>query len=240
MNDLEKLLFESCKDMNIDISKSQINQFMLYKKLIIEWNNKINLTAITDDKDIIQKHFVDSISILSKINLKEYSNIIDVGTGAGFPGLPIKIMNDDINMTLLDSLNKRVNFLNEVITNLDLKNINCVHSRAEDLGQNINYREKYDMCVSRAVAHLSVLSEYCIPFLKLGGLFISLKGPNVFEELKESKKSIEILGGKVLDINNILIPKTDIEHSIILIKKVRHTPIQYPRKAGKITKKPIN
>lgn len=239
MTDIEKLLYESLKTLSIEINENQIKQFMLYKDLLLEWNEKMNLTAITEDRDVIQKHFVDCVSIASKIDIPENINVIDVGTGAGFPGIPVKIAFPKMNITLLDSLNKRINFLEEVVKNLGLKNVNCVHSRAEDGGQNSEYREKYDMCISRAVANLAVLSEYCLPFVKVGGSFVSLKGPDVEEELKEGKKAIEKLGGEIVKTEKIAIPDSDIIHSLVIIKKVRQTPKQYPRKAGKVTKNPI-
>lgn len=239
MTEIEKLLSESLKTLGIDINENQVKQFMMYKDLLIEWNEKMNLTAITEDREVIQKHFVDCVSIASKIEIPENINVIDVGTGAGFPGIPVKIAFPHINITLLDSLNKRINFLEEVVKNLELENVNCIHSRAEDGGQNEEYREKYDMCISRAVANLSVLSEYCLPFVKVGGTFVSLKGPDVTEELNEGRKAIEKLGGEIIKIEKISIPKSDITHSLVIIKKVRQTPKQYPRKAGKVTKNPI-
>ncbi len=239
MTDIEKLLYESLKTLGIEINENQIKQFILYKDLLLEWNEKMNLTAITEDRDVIQKHFVDCVSIASKIDIPENINVIDVGTGAGFPGIPVKIAFPKMNITLLDSLNKRINFLEEVVKNLGLENVNCVHSRAEDGGQNLEYREKYDMCISRAVANLAVLSEYCLPFVKVGGSFVSLKGPDVEEELKEGKKAIEKLGGEIVKTEKIAIPDSDIIHSLVIIKKVRQTPKQYPRKAGKVTKNPI-
>lgn len=239
MNDIEKLLFDSSKELGINLNENQIKQFMMYKNLLLEWNEKINLTAITEDRDIIQKHFVDCVSIASKIDIPSGATVIDVGTGAGFPGIPVKIAFPDIEITLLDSLNKRINFLQEVVSSLGLENVNCVHSRAEDGGQNGEYREQYDMCISRAVANLAVLSEYCLPFVKVGGTFVSLKGPDVKEELEESKKALEKLGGEVIGVEKIDIPKSDITHSLVIIKKVRQTPKAYPRKAGKVTKNPI-
>ncbi len=234
---MEQLLLNALNEFGIQINKNQIQQFMLYKKLLLEWNEKINLTAITDEREIILKHFVDSLSIGAVYNLKSNINVIDVGTGAGFPGVPLKILYPNINMTLLDSLNKRILFLNELINQLELKNIDCIHSRAEDGGR--LYREKYDLCLSRAVANLAVLSEYCIPFVKVGGTFISLKGANVEEELSNSKMAIEKLGAKIEEIKLIDIPFSDIKHSIIIISKIRQTPIKYPRKAGVISKNPL-
>ncbi len=238
MSPLESLLYESCKKINVELSKKQINQFMRYKDMLLEWNEKMNLTAITDEKEIILKHFVDSLIFCDNYYMGG-RKIIDVGTGAGFPGLPIKIACPETKITLLDSLNKRVNFLNEVVKELGLENVECVHMRAEDGGNSEDYRQQYDICVSRAVANLAVLSEYCLPFVKPGGLFISLKGPEVDEELREADKAIRVLGGEVLDIKKAFIPETDIKHSLIVIKKKKSTPPKYPRKAGKIKKEPI-
>lgn len=238
--DLEQLLIESCKQMSIDIDKNKCKQFMDYKDILLEWNQKMNLTTITDEREIILKHFVDSISLAKGIQISDGIHIIDVGTGAGFPGIPIKIVYPKSKVTLLDSLNKRILFLNEVINQLKLDGVECVHSRAEDGGQNKIYREKFDLCLSRAVANLAVLSEYCLPFVKVGGYFISLKGPDVLEELENSKKAIKVLGGEIIEIKKVQIPNSDITHSIIMIKKLIQTSSQYPRKAGKASKDPIN
>lgn len=219
MTEIEKLLSESLKTLGIDINENQIKQFMIYKKLLVEWNEKMNLTAITEDKEVIQKHFVDCVSIASKIEIPENINVIDVGTGAGFPGIPVKIAFPHINITLLDSLNKRINFLEEVVKSIGLENVNCIHSRAEDGGQNENYREKYDMCISRAVANLAVLSEYCLPFVKVGGTFVSLKGPDVTEELNEGRKAIEKLGGEIIKIEKFQYQKVILHIALLLLKK---------------------
>lgn len=235
----EKEIAAKIAEMEFNGSSKIASELVNYMKGILEWNEKINLTAITEDRDIIQKHFVDCVSIASKIDIPSGATVIDVGTGAGFPGIPVKIAFPDIEITLLDSLNKRINFLQEVVSSLGLENVNCVHSRAEDGGQNGEYREQYDMCISRAVANLAVLSEYCLPFVKVGGAFVSLKGPDVKEELEESKKALEKLGGEVIGVEKIDIPKSDITHSLVIIKKVRQTPKAYPRKAGKVTKNPI-
>lgn len=236
---MEQLLKQSCSQLNIEISENQIEQFKIYSQLLIEWNQKINLTAITDKKDIIIKHFVDCISIASIYNMSELTNFIDIGTGAGFPGIPIKIMYPNINLTLVDSLNKRIKFLNELKMKLNLEDVECIHSRAEDLGKNKMYRERYNICASRAVANLAVLSEYCLPFVALNGVFIALKGEDIELELSMSEKAIEYLGGRVESIKKIYLPFSDIVHSAVIIKKFRHTPLQYPRKAGIASKQPI-
>ena len=219
------------------LSDKQENQFEKYMKLLVEWNEKVNLTAITEHDDIILKHFVDSLTIEKYIN--NGASVIDVGTGAGFPGIPLKIYNESLDVTLLDSLNKRINFLNEVIKELDLEKIKTIHLRAEDGGKDKMLREKFDVATSRAVANLSTLSEYLLPFVKVGGEAICMKGPNVEDELKDAKKAIKILGGEVKKKKKIVLPNSDIERNIIIIKKVKPTPKSFPRKAGTPSKAPI-
>lgn len=233
-----ELLKTSAEKMGIELSQNQLEKFDLYKKLLLEWNEKMNLTAITDDEGIAIKHFADSISVLPLIENKNAS-LIDVGTGAGFPGIPLKIANDGFKVTLLDSLNKRITFLEEVKKELGITNLECIHSRAEDGGRNADLREKFDYCVSRAVARLSVLSEYCMPFVAVGGYFISLKGPDAAEELTEAQNAISVLGGKVEKVVEITIPESDLKHCAVVIKKIKSTPKAYPRKAGTAAKKPI-
>ena len=228
----EKIIEISNKN-NIMLHEEHIQKFYRYMNLLIEWNEKINLTAIIKPEEIIEKHFIDSLTILPYI--KDNYKIIDVGTGAGFPGIPFNIVKFDNSITLLDSLQKRVNFLNEVINDLNLININAIHSRAEDYC--IKKREYYDVAVSRAVANMSTLVEYLLPFVTLNGIVICMKGPNIDDELNLSKKAIEILGGKIEKIDNIRIGEN--ERNIIIIRKVKHTPKQYPRKAGKASKEPI-
>ena len=205
--------------------------------LLIEWNQKINLTTIIEPKEIIIKHFVDCGTILKY--LKNGETIIDIGTGAGFPGIPVKILNENLNVTLVDSLNKRIIFLNEVCAALNLENIQLIHSRAEDLAKNKEYREKFDKSVSRAVANLSTLSEYDLPFIKTGGQMIAMKGFEIEEELKNAEKAINILGGKIKEVNKFTLINTDNKRSIVVIDKVKPTPKQFPRKAGKPLKEPI-
>ena len=233
-----ELLKTSAEKMGIELSQNQLEKFDLYKKLLLEWNEKMNLTAITDDEGIAIKHFADSISVLPLMENKNAS-LIDVGTGAGFPGIPLKIANDGFKVTLLDSLNKRITFLEEVKKELGITNLECIHSRAEDGGRNADLREKFDYCVSRAVARLSVLSEYCMPFVAVGGYFISLKGPDAAEELTEAQKAISVLDGKVEKVVEITIPESDLKHCAVVIKKIKSTPKAYPRKAGTAAKKPI-
>ena len=236
---MENLLYQSCKEMGIVLNSTQIQQFMLYQKLLLEWNKNINLTAITEEREIILKHFVDCVSVVPHIAMTEGTSVIDVGTGAGFPGIPIKIVCPSISLTLLDSLQKRVVFLNEVVTKLSLQNVNCIHERAECAAKENHYRQQYYYCVSRAVAKMNVLLEYCLPFVKIGGIFVALKGRDAQKEVEQSQKAIELLGGELIEIKQIEIPHTDLEHKIVLIKKVAQTPQKYPRKAGKPVKNPI-
>ena len=228
---------ENEKYFDFHFSVEQLEQFFAYMNLLIEWNEKMNLTAIIDPDEIILKHFIDSITILKEI--ENNSKIIDVGTGAGFPGVPLSIMNPTIKMTLADSLNKRLIFLQEVINKLNLKNIEIIHARAEELGQSKRYRENFDIATSRAVANLSTLSEYLIPLVKNDGKVISMKAGEAQEEIETAKKAIKILGGKIDKIEEFNLPQTEIERTIIIIKKERHTPSGYPRKAGIPSKSPI-
>lgn len=230
-------LKEIVKKIDIDLNDEQIKKFEEYMDLLLEWNEKINLTAITEKDGIILKHFVDSMTVLKYID--EGSSIIDVGTGAGFPGIPISIVSDKYNVTLVDALNKRINFLNEVISELELKNIQALHGRAEEIGQNQKFREKYDYTVSRAVANLSVLVEYLLPLTKVGGRCICMKGSDIDEELEQAKFAINLLGGKIEKIDKFTLPNSDIKRNIIVIKKEKGTPKKFPRRAGTPSKQPI-
>ena len=221
----------------MNISEKEANQFDKYMQLLLEWNEKINLTAITEPDQIILKHFIDSTTILKYI--KDNDKVIDIGTGAGFPGIPIKIMNETLDITLVDSLNKRVNFLNEIIQSLELDKIQVIHARAEELGRNKEHREVYDVAVSRAVANLSTLLEYLMPFVKVGGICICMKGPNIEEELKTAENAIIELGGKLEKVDNFYLPNSDIERNIIIIRKINKINFKYPRKAGIPSKEPI-
>lgn len=237
-------LVNICNKINIEISDDQINCFEKYYELLIEKNKVMNLTAITDKEDVIVKHFIDSIALIpyltdKGININNKLKIIDIGTGAGFPGLPLKIMMPDVKFTLLDSLNKRVSFLNEVIDELKLKDIEALHGRAEDYASDNKYREKYDICVSRAVANLSTLSEYCIPFVKEDGFFISYKAGESEEEINNSKNAIKILGGKINKVEEFVLPGTDVSRVFVFIRKQELTDKKYPRKAGVPAKKPL-
>ncbi len=235
--DLNDLLISSIEslNLNIELTDKMLKQFITYKDKILEWNKNINLTAIIDEKDIILKHFIDSISILKVINLNNKNiSLIDIGTGAGFPGIPVKIVNPSLKLTLVDSLNKRIKFLNHIIDSLELENVVAIHSRAEDLGKDSLFRENFDIATSRAVANMKVLCEYNLPFVKVGGKFIALKGPNINDELLEAKENIKLLGGEIEDIKYINIPKTDIKHTLIIVNKIHQTNTKYPRKSGKI------
>lgn len=223
--------------INIMLSEEQIEKFYKYMNLLIEWNKKINLTAIIEPNEIILKHFVDSLTINKYI--KENSKIADVGTGAGFPGIPLKIIRPDIQLVLVDSLNKRINFLNEVIEQLNLEKIETIHVRIEEFGQNKKYREKFDYSTARAVANLSTLSEYLLPIVKVRGQVICMKGANIQEEINQSKKAISILGGTLNSIEEFKLAETENTRNIILIDKIKNTPNKYPRKAGLPAKDPI-
>lgn len=237
IDEFEKIMIEYGQKINIKFTKEQLNQFYEYMNLLLEWNEKINLTAITEPKEIILKHFIDSLTIDSY--LKENSTLADVGTGAGFPGIPLKIVRPDLKITLVDSLNKRINFLNEVITKLNLKDVTTVHSRIEDFGNDKKYREKFDYVTARAVANLSVLSEYLLPISKVGGKCICMKGSNVQEEIDIGGNAIKILGGKINGINQFKLPESDISRNIIVLDKIKNTPSKFPRKAGMPSKEPL-
>ena len=230
-------LKEKAEKLNINLSNDQIEKFYKYMNILLKWNEFMNLTAITNPDEIILKHFIDSLSINEYIN--ENDKIIDVGTGAGFPGIPLKIVNEEAEMMLLDSLNKRLNFLEEVIKENNLSKIETLHSRAEDAGRNNLYREKYDIAVSRAVAPMNILAEYLLPFVKIQGKCIFMKSAKIEEELEESKKAIELLGGRIEKIDKFNLINTEISRSVIIIRKIKNTPDKYPRKAGDISKKPI-
>lgn len=234
-----QLMKEASLEVGLDLTEKQYNQFITYMKLLQEWNEKINLTAITEDEEVIKKHFIDCIKAFKSNAVKNAKSIIDVGTGAGFPGLPIAIMNPDINVTLLDSLNKRINFLNTVVSALELKNVITIHSRAEDGARKPEFRESFDVATSRAVANMAVLSEFCLPYVKVNGHFVALKGPAIEEELRDGQKAISTLGGKLENIIEVNIEESDLKHNIVEVKKVNKCPKTYPRKAGTINKKPI-
>lgn len=235
----KSLLLESAQALGIALSEAQTDQFMQYLSLLLEWNEKMNLTAITDPVEVVQKHFIDCISVLPHLDLQGGETMIDVGTGAGFPGVPLKIANPALQVTLLDALQKRLTFLDTLTQSLDLSDVTLVHSRAEDGGQNPDLREQFDLCVSRAVANLAVLLEYCLPFVKVGGKLAALKGPDAIQEIEQAQNALQIVGGKVTAVIPITIPHTDLQHQLVLVEKIAPTPQRYPRKAGKISKKPL-
>lgn len=237
--DFYDLMAKSADDVGLQLSKEQYEKFIMYMKLLQEWNEKINLTAIVEDEEIIKKHFIDSVKAFKRNEFKTARTLIDVGTGAGFPGLPIAIMKSDINVTLLDSLNKRINYLNTVVSKLELSNVTTIHSRAEDGARNVDLRETFDIATSRAVANMSVLSELCLPYVKIGGSFIALKGPSVEKEISDSMNAINVLGGKLIEICEVDIEDTELKHNLVVVNKVKGTPKTYPRKAGLITKNPL-
>ena len=228
------------KEFNIILSDKQINQFLRYYELLVEWNEFMNLTAITEYNEVMKKHFLDSLSLIKTYDVSQVRSVIDVGTGAGFPGLALKIAYPNLKVTLLDSLNKRIKFLDEVINQLGLTDIETVHGRAEDFAKPGKLRERYDICVSRAVANLTSLSEYCLPFVKVGGEFISYKSEKMSEELENAKKAISVLGGKYDRCEEFYLPESDIFRNLVVIKKSKENPKKYPRKAGLPTKEPIS
>lgn len=238
--DNKMLLKSCCEQMQITLTEEMAEQFMQYQSILLEWNEKMNLTAITDEREIILKHFVDSLTLVPHLHILPDTKVIDVGTGAGFPGLPVKIVCPSVSVTLLDSLQKRIGFLEEAVNVMGLLDVVCVHSRAEDGGQNPLYREQFDYCISRAVANLAVLSEFCLPFVKVGGVLAALKGPEVLAEIEQAKGAFGKLGARVRDVIDVPIPFTDLAHKLVLIEKISPTPKQYPRKAGKVSKNPLS
>lgn len=234
---MENFIINYFKKLNIEIDSKKAEQFITYKDMLVEWNKVMNLTGITEDREVIIKHFADSIMPLTIADFKNKS-VIDVGTGAGFPGLPLKIAEPSIKLTLLDSLLKRLNFLENVCQNIDT-DAEFVHGRAEELGKDINYREQYDIAVSRAVAPLNVLAEYDLPYVKVGGLMIALKGPAAYDEIEQAKNAVKELGGEIERVEEIALPETDLKHTIVIIKKISSTPEKYPRRAKKIERSPL-
>lgn len=225
--------------INLSMTERMEEQFSLYYDLLMEWNQVMNLTAITGFEEAVDKHFLDSVILGHYIALDKNVSLIDVGTGAGFPGIPLKIMFPEIHVTLADSLNKRVKFLNEVISQLELEHIAAVHGRAEELAGNAAYREQYDYCVSRAVANLAVLSEYCIPFVKKGGTFIAYKSAGIQDELKSARKAVRLLSGSQAKLTEFILPDTEYHRSFVMIDKIEHTSKKFPRKVGMPSKEPL-
>ena len=236
---MNNILESKLQELNITLDENQSEQFHIFYNLLTEWNKDMNLTGITEYEEVVEKHFLDSLAIVKAVDLQKVQNIIDIGTGAGFPGIPLKIAYPQLDVTLLDSLNKRVRFLDTVIENTGLNGIKAMHGRAEDYAKQTEYRENYDLCVSRAVANLATLSEYCIPYIRTGGIFVPYKSEDVENEVEHSKKAISLLGGNIKDIVKFQLPGTDIGRSFIIIEKTNITPKKYPRKAGLPTKEPL-
>ena len=234
-----QILEQKLGELGIKQDQNQLERFHKFYQLLIEWNKVMNLTGITEYEDVVEKHFVDSLSIIKAVDLSRIHTVIDVGTGAGFPGIPLKIAFPHLRVVLLDSLNKRIKFLDEVISQLGLTEIRTIHGRAEEYARKEEYREQFDLCVSRAVANLSTLSEYCLPYIQVGGMFIPYKSGEIDDEVEESKKAVRILGGNIKDVMKFELPGTDIHRSFVLIHKEQHTQKKYPRKAGIPAKEPL-
>ena len=227
------------KELELELNETQLQQFERYYELLVEWNKVMNLTAITEYEEVYEKHFLDSLAIVKVEDINKVESIIDIGTGAGFPGIPLKIAFPHLKVVLLDSLNKRINFLNTVIEELGLENVETLHGRAEDYAKKAEYREQADLCVSRAVANLSTLSEYCLPYIKVDGKFIPYKSGEITTEADEAKKAVSILGGNVKKILKFHLPDSDITRSFVVIEKKKATPKKYPRKAGLPSREPL-
>lgn len=234
-----KQLTDALDDMKVPYDPEMILKFQRYQELILDWNEKVNLTSITDPQDFVKKHYVDSAVLCSFEQLSQAKSIIDVGTGAGFPGIPLAILHPDKKFLLMDSLNKRIRIISEIAGEIGLKNVSFLHGRAEELAQKKEYRERFDLCVSRAVANLAVLSEYCLPFVTVGGWFTPYKTGSVDHELTESGRAIGLLGGQLIENKELRIKGYDLDHRILLIKKIKQTPAKYPRKAGTPAKEPL-
>lgn len=234
-----KILIDGLLELGIDPAKEKVDKLIAFKEIMLKWNEKVNLTAITEEKEIFIKHFLDSATCLSTGYIKEGMRIIDVGTGAGFPGIPIMILKNGLKMTLLDSLNKRIKYLNEAVGKLGLGDITTVHGRAEEAGSSAAHRECYHIVLSRAVASMNVLCEYCLPLAEVGGYFLCQKGPDIEEEMRNALTAIKTLGGTVKEVKEYKLPFSDIRHNIIIIEKVSATPTKYPRKPGKPAANPI-
>ena len=234
-----QILEQKLGELGIKQDQNQLERFHKFYQLLIEWNKVMNLTGITEYEDVVEKHFVDSLSIIKAVDFSRIHTVIDVGTGAGFPGIPLKIAFPHLRVVLLDSLNKRIKFLDEVISQLGLTEIRTIHGRAEEYARKEEYREQSDLCVSRAVANLSTLSEYCLPYIQVGGIFVPYKSGEIDDEVEQSKKAVRILGGNIKDVMKFELPGTDIHRSFVLIHKEQHTQKKYPRKAGIPAKEPL-
>ena len=236
---MSQIFEKKLMELGITLTEQQKQQFDKFYELLVEWNKVMNLTGITEYEEVNEKHFVDSLSIVKAIDMNQVHSVIDVGTGAGFPGIPLKIAFPHLKVVLLDSLNKRINFLNTVIEELGLEDISTIHGRAEDFAKKAEYIEQFDLCVSRAVANLATLSEYCIPYVKKGGMFVPYKSGEIDEELEQSKKAVHVLGGKIQNVVKFQLPGTEIGRSFVNIKKLQSTAKKFPRKAGLPSKEPI-
>ncbi|MDO5390475.1 MAG: 16S rRNA (guanine(527)-N(7))-methyltransferase RsmG [Eubacteriales bacterium] len=233
------LLEQGCRDFGIELTQQQKEQFVRYYEILVEWNQVMNLTAITEFEEVLVKHFVDSLAVSGVMDVDKVDRVIDIGTGAGFPGIPLKIVYPHLEITLLDSLKKRIGFLNEIVDNLGLKKVETIHGRAEEYAKQKEYRETYDLCVSRAVANLSTLSEYCLPYVKVQGHFVPYKSGKIEEELNDSEKALKILGGRLENVHKFQLGDTEMGRSLVIIKKEKSTPKKYPRKAGMPSKEPL-
>lgn len=237
---MSNIFVEKLSVLGITLNDTQLKQFDQYYELLVEWNKVMNLTAITEYEEVVVKHFVDSLSLVKAIDIEKVHTVIDIGTGAGFPGIPLKIAFPHLKITLLDSLNKRINFLNEVIDKLGLEEISTIHGRAEDFARKLEYREQFDLCVSRAVANLSTLSEYCLPYVKVGGIFLPYKSGEIDQEVDEAATALKVLGGKMKKVEKFQLPDSDISRSFVVIAKTKNTGKKFPRKAGLPSKEPIH
>ena len=233
------VLEQGCQQIGISLNEEQKKQFIAFYEYLVEKNKVMNLTGITEFQEVLVKHFLDSLACVKAVDMNEVKTVMDIGTGAGFPGVPLKIAFPHLEACLLDSLKKRVNFLEETFELLKLENITAIHGRAEEFAKNKAYREKYDLCVSRAVSNLATLSEYCLPYVKIGGKFISYKSGTVKEEVEQAEKAVSILGGKIQDVVYFNLPDSEIQRSLVVIKKIKSTPGKYPRKAGTPLKEPL-
>lgn len=237
---MSNIFVEKLSVLGVTLNDTQLKQFDQYYELLVEWNKVMNLTAITEYEEVVVKHFVDSLSLVKAIDIEKVHIVIDIGTGAGFPGIPLKIAFPHLKITLLDSLNKRINFLNEVIDKLGLEEISTIHGRAEDFARKLEYREQFDLCVSRAVANLSTLSEYCLPYVKVGGIFLPYKSGEIDQEVDEAATALKVLGGKMKKVEKFQLPDSDISRSFVVIAKTKNTGKKFPRKAGLPSKEPIH
>lgn len=234
------ILEEGCRELGITLDEIQKKQFTDFYEYLVEKNKVMNLTGITEFQEVLVKHFLDSLACVKAVDMSKVNRIMDIGTGAGFPGVPLKIAFPHLEACLLDSLKKRVNFLEETFQLLKLENITAIHGRAEEFAKNKAYRETYDLCVSRAVSNLATLSEYCLPYVKIGGFFISYKSGTVQEEVEQAQKAVKILGGRIQDVVYFQLPDSEIQRSLVVIEKVKATPGRYPRKAGTPLKEPLS